>query len=141
MPRNVVYSSPRPPADVYSGAPYSPGDEFGERLVKFIPAEVLAFFVPAAANWGDDKTALVLIFVLATVATPLYLWVMSDTHDKPRKQYYVLATLSFVAWAIGTSPPASDLIGLAPDTGSLALFLAAFAIPLIDRVIEKLQNG
>jgi len=51
------------------------GDNLPEKLVKYVPAEALAFFVPAAAGLGSDrKIWLIVIFVVGLAGTIGYLW-------------------------------------------------------------------
>lgn len=147
MARTVTYrsitSSRTSRQRVYKGhdTPEPEADSYSERLVKFVPAEVLAFFVPAAANWADDDTALAVICIVGLIATPLYLWLRARDLDEKRQGhlawYFTLSTVAFAAWALGTSAASSELLGLSPRTGTLILTLAAFLIPLLDEVFDK----
>jgi hypothetical protein len=143
MPRTVVYrsrASHKGSRSLYKGVNGSDADSYSGRLVKFVPAEVLAFFVPAAANWSDDESALTVIFITGLLATPLYLWVQGrdlDPDRQPELWSYPLAVAAFFAWAVGTSAATSTHLGLSSRTGTLILALAAFLIPLLDEVADK----
>lgn len=59
-------------------------DSYAEKLVKYVPAEVLAFALPAAAlNVGNDKW-LKAIVLAGFIATPLYL--IASARTKPPSQ-------------------------------------------------------
>jgi hypothetical protein len=142
MARTITYRSTKAQRDqtpVFRGqqATETPPDSYSDRLVRFVPAEVLAFFVPAAANWSDDETALIVILITGLLATPLYLWVRGRDNQPVTWWFYILATIAFFAWAAGTSGATSELLGMSERAGTLALALAAFLIPLLDEVLDK----
>ena len=77
---------------------------------------------------------------MGLIATPLYLWLRTRDLEAGQRHlawYLALSTLAFAAWALGTSPASSELLGLSPRTGTLILTLAAFLVPLFDEVFDK----
>lgn len=139
MARTIVYPQRRPPSGVYAGGePVPPPDTYREKLVKLVPAEVVAFFAFAAAQWGDDKTLLIVILVLGTLATPAYLWqstLSKPREEKPLPHFYGIVTIAFFAWALGVSPRVADLIGIKPSAGAFILTATAFVLPLVDTAL------
>lgn len=128
-------------ARVYGAHASTTPSDYSERLVKYVPAEVLAFFIPVAAVWGDDKTKLVVAFAIGLVGTPIYRWIQ-DSRDKKEiglkaKIGYVLAMVAFVTWSLGTSAAVSDWWGVSRDTAAFILTVAAFVIPAIDTVMDE----
>ena len=116
------------------------GDSFPERLVKYVPAETLAFFVPVAALLGSDRRALLIVALLVgVVGTVGYLLqtAPSGPDERPRPHYYVLACLAFLAWAIATTPAVADLIHLDHVGAAFVLAVAVFLIPIADALLNR----
>jgi len=137
MPRTVV-----PPPRLRGAAPAADagGDSFPERLVKYVPAETLAFFVPVAALLGDDhRPWLIVALVVGVAGTVGYLWqtAPAEPDERPRIHYYVLACLAFLSWAIGTTAAVADLIHLDHTGAAFILAVAVFLIPLADGVLNR----
>ena len=123
MPRTVVppvrFRSTRSTRSPRStrGAEPAGGDSLPERLVKYVPAETLAFFVPIAAvlDDGNRRPWLITVLVVGVIGTAGYLWLAArkaGDDERPLPHFYVLACVAFVCWAIGTSAGVADLIGL-----------------------------
>lgn len=115
-----------------------PVDEWGDKLVKYVPAEVLAFYIPA---WALVETATPLgqwlVFAISLVGTVAYLMARADRADPPRPYFYVLAALAFIAWAIGTTTSGSVLLHLPQWSAQITVLAAVFLIPLIDEIVTK----
>jgi hypothetical protein len=120
-----------------SAAP--PPDGFGDRLVKYIPAEVLAFFIAAAAEWGGNTAFLIVTISVAAVFTPIVLYATSPAGV--RWYAILLAVVAFLAWAIGTSPNTDRLVGLTGTQGPFVLTVAAFVVPAVDQALGKALRG
>lgn len=136
MPRTVV----PPPRMRGAAAAGGGGDSFPERLVKYVPAETLAFFVPVAALLGDGHRPLLIVaVVVGLIGTVGYLMqtAPSEPDERPRIHYYVLACLAFLSWAIGTTPSVADLIHLDHTGAAFVLAVAVFLIPLADGVLNR----
>lgn len=117
------------------------GDALPVKLVKYVPAEVLAFFIPLAAVVGDDRKGLLwLVTAVAVIGAPLYLAATAKRlppEQRPARYFYLLAVLATVAWLFGTSAPAADLIGLDEVAAAVVLALAVFIIPVVDGLLDQ----
>jgi hypothetical protein len=102
-------------------------DNYATRIVKYIPAEVIAFYLAAdklfapsrvsgaaaqpAANGDANFMSLFIsahsnqiaagIFVAALIATPLYLWKQAE-QDQPWLVNVLVSTIAFAIWAYAT---------------------------------------
>jgi hypothetical protein len=138
MPRTVV--PPKPASKRAADAPAG-GDQLPEKLVKYIPGETLAFFVPVAAALGSDRKGwLVAVTIVAAIGTVAYLWNSASSTpatERPLPHFYVLAVIAFAAWAIGTSPNIADLISVDDVVAGVILALAVFLVPLADGILNR----
>jgi len=135
MPRTIVYSSPTTSAQ--------DADGYTERLSKYIPAEVLAAFLPLVGLTGNRGMLLYIAFWTGVLATVVYLYIRArqetDPKKRPRWFFYVFAVVAFFAWAMATSDPIRNLFGWMDELSArFALALAAFAIPALDLAIDAL---
>jgi hypothetical protein len=116
MPRTVV-----PPVRWRGpGGPGSAGgDGFPERLVKYVPAETLAFFVPLAAVLDPGhRLWLITVLVVGAVGTVGYLWLagqQAGPDERPLPHFYALSCVAFLCWAVGTAAASPGWSG---STGS-----------------------
>jgi len=151
MARTIVYSRARRQAAPGEGPetgrmqttqPAKPSpDGYPEKLTKYVPAEVLGFFAPWAANIDPAKHPNLLFgaAIIGLICTPIYLWLSARNlgpEQKPRPHFYALAAVSFLAWAITTSR-LGETLGLEPEVASLILAAAVFLLPLADAVLEE----
>lgn len=117
------------------------GDQLPEKLVKYIPGETLAFVVPIVAALGTDREGwLIAVLIIAALGTPAYLWNSARSlpaNERPLTHFYVLATIAFVGWAIGTCPSVADLISVDDVIAGVILALAVFLIPLSDGILNS----
>src|SRR6516165_3071200 len=121
-PVNIVPAnhdlSAHPPLE--AGAAVTEVDNYAARIVKYVPAEVIAFylaadklFAPVVNLARPDRTDHVLvtdfinthgqifaaiIFALALVATPLYIWRQAEP-NQPWAVNGIMATMAFIIWA------------------------------------------
>ena len=114
-------------ATARSGAPMPPEDKFKDRLLKYIPAEVVTLYlaltaivnaasdVPSAVAWG--------IFLVGIVATPFYLRAILQVTDRTQ---HILSTLAFVVWVFALGGPFKDLAWYKPVYGGLLLPIFTF---------------
>ena len=81
--------------------------EYGERVAKYVPAEVLAFYSAAVqlilTKEGDDHAmfrlwAFVIVGLIAWIGTPLYLG-MFTKNPKERRVNQLVASAAFGVWA------------------------------------------
>jgi hypothetical protein len=126
---------PTPPA---AAAPKADG--YLDKLVKYVPVEVVAFFTPLAALLGGRHGLLLAAAVIGLLATPLYLW--NSTRDKPAPEqplphFYFLAAVAFVAWALGTSQDLDAVFRLDTVIVAFMLGITVFVLPLADSVMAR----
>ena|SRR5258708_6107408 len=117
-------------------------DDYAGKLVKFVPAEVLAFFAPMAAAVQGRNGLLIAATVIAFLSTPAYLWYASQKlppQQKPLVHFYPLSAIAFLAWALGTSKIGS-LVGLDSISTSFVLGCSIFLIPLADGLLESIAK-
>lgn len=154
MPRTIVYPSAITrrndsegpvPANVAPSPQQEPQKEdgFGDKLMKYIPAEVIAFYVSGYILAGQlGKTAQGVVLVACLLGTPGYLFVRADKAAPPKWYFYVLAMISFLAWAVGTSTAGVDFFGWVEDKaeimGKFIVTAAVFLVPLTDELLTKL---
>jgi len=95
-------------------------DNYAERIAKYVPAEVIAFFLAADKLFPEpDKkissecatsstldcwiaghaiTVAAVVFAIGLSATPLYIW-QQRTEGEPWFVHAVMATVAFVVWS------------------------------------------
>jgi hypothetical protein len=119
-----------------------PSDGFPEKLAKYVPAEVLAFYVPIVAIAGvkDDKQTLFVVTAVAALGVVIYLGtaarqVVADR--RPPIWFYALAVVAFLGWAIGTIPQLGPELGLSTVLSSVVLPIVIFAVPGIDYFLTR----
>ena len=147
MARTVVPTQPAvlPPEGALESVAEQPavaGDGLPEKLVKYVPAETLAFFVPLAAAAGTDREGfLIALLVIGVIGTVAYLWYAAralPAGQRPLIHFYVLAPLAFLCWAIATAPNVADLIGIDSLIAAAILTGAVFLIPITDSIVTWL---
>jgi hypothetical protein len=133
-------------------------DSAWEKIIKYIPGEVVAFYLSIAnllanANLVDRalETAQWVFFAVFLVATPLYAWQLPKDPDqpKPSHRFHILwATIAFGVWAFAMGGPFKTTFGIGavdPNTGKvagwwqefwggIALLLATFFVPLFEKL-------
>ena len=146
MARTIVYSRKGVGSNANAapaGGPENGGDNFAERLVKYVPAEVLSLFLPLVAIATGESELLWVLFGAGFLATFAYLFLSAERNQnqpKPLHHFYVLALVAFAAWALGTSADISGVVGVGPKVAALSLGLAAFLLPALDGVLEVLAK-
>jgi hypothetical protein len=152
MLRTVVYSGPAQPRRkslrpkkndnaAQSDAEQAPKDGYLEKLVKYVPVEVLAVFVPLAAAAKDNDTLAWIVFGVGFVATIGYLAYHADTlpsDKRPKPYFYALAAVAFGFWAAGASDTTRALIGISATVTEVSLGIAVLLLPLADWVLGKI---
>ena len=144
MARTVVPTQPAlvPPDGALEAAAEQPavaGDGLPEKLVKYVPAETLAFFVPLAAAAGTERQGfLIALLVVGVIGTVAYLWYAARAlpdGQRPLIHFYVLAPIAFLCWSIATAPNVADLIGIDSLIAAAILTGAVFLIPITDSIL------
>src|SRR4051812_33384225 len=115
-PRGLTDGKRALAAEDTTPAPAIDADGYKDKLVKYVPAEVIAFFVPITAFVGTGSdAALIAVFAIAIVATFLVLLranLAVPVGQRAPWWSYVLAEAAFIAWALGTSPATASVINL-----------------------------
>ncbi len=139
MPRTIVYP-PRRVAGGQVAAAGETGDPYTEKVAKYVPAEVLGFFLPATVLANNNNILLLACFIVGLIGTPLYLFTTSSgqpDEKKPRPHFYFLALIAFAAWAVGTSGITARFFGLDTNAATFVLAVAVFLIPGLDQLVTK----
>lgn len=141
MARTVV---PPPPKGVMLNASRAgsaaTGDTLPERLIKYVPAETLAFFVPIAAILGANQgNVLFAALVASAIGTVGYLWLSARAlppAEQPLPHFYVLAVVAFGCWSLTTAPNVRAVFNIDETTAAVILPFSVFLIPLADGVLS-----
>ena len=115
-------------------------DSYLERVGKYVPAEIVAAYIALigfAANVSpaSKQAALIVIFGVCLVATPLYLWRMGKT-SRVKAVHIVLSSLAFIVWAYAVGD--GGIFGAAglniydPNWASIVLVIFTLASGLIE---------
>ncbi len=94
-------------------------EEYGERVAKYVPAEVIAAYlallplVIAGSSAGSSRRTVLLAVILGigVVFTPLYLW-RFPAEKNVKKFQLVISTLAFVVWSYSIPEGLFDDIGI-----------------------------
>ncbi len=111
-------------------------DDYGSRLVKYIPSEVIALYVTLgtiidSANSQSQIALSGFVLILGLVATPLYLWRIQKVN---KVLQLAISTGAYVVWviAIKTPPFLANAGWYEPQYAALLLPLYTFAVALIE---------
>jgi hypothetical protein len=112
-----------------------PGDDFASKLVKYIPAEALAF-VALISSFSDITEPQVITIVAVGLAGQM-LWLRRQgaklpPADRPTWRQYILSAIAYAAWVLGTSPAVSAVFGVDRTTATITMASVAYLLPLID---------
>lgn len=117
-------------------------DGYVDRLIKYVPAEVLAFFLPITAAVGPGRPSLIWVCLAAGfVATPIWLGVHAlqmPAGSRPLPHFYVLACVAFVAWAIASSDAVRVVVGVDLVTANVILGVVVLILPGIDILLSAI---
>ncbi len=120
-----------------AGASRQKPDDYQTRIVKYIPAEILAAFIAieSVINSTAQLTAVIhwVIFFALFALTPLYMWrVTSEKNKPPAKTQILVSTLSFFIWAFALGGPFLSLNWYQPVYGAVLLPIFTLVIPIIN---------
>jgi hypothetical protein len=129
-----------PPAAPSSAAPssaegdlYPEADKYTTKLLKYIPAEVIALYltldtlirsadqIPVAVYWG--------IFLFGIIATYLYLWRVENV---AKQGQLVISMLAYCIWVFAIGGPFTNLEWYDPIYGGILLPIFTFMVPIIE---------
>jgi hypothetical protein len=92
------------PASTESQEPRGTLKEYGERVAKFVPAEVLAFYTGAVQLILTHQSAtfrlvaFAIVGLIALIATPIWLGRFAE-HPASKRPNQVMGSIAFIAWA------------------------------------------
>jgi hypothetical protein len=120
---------------VAGGKPEVPSaDDYSDRLVKYIPAEVVGVYLFANGTIRTAGTQIPakaglwagwIVFGFMAVMTPVY---MSKVQNVKKKQQLLIVFFSFVVWVFTIGGPFVNLSWYHPIWGALLLPLYTFSI-------------
>ncbi len=136
MARTIISQAESQGPAVGGGPPAQQADTYTDRLVKYIPSEIITLYVtlegvvrarfsgvqPEAYSgwlWG--------IFVIGLVATPLYLVRVAKVS---KTSQLLLSSLAYVIWVIAVGTPFKTIAGWDSLWGALLLPIFTFGVPL-----------
>jgi hypothetical protein len=131
-----------PPSTASAASAETTYDDYKDKIAKYVPAEVLAFFAPRAATISDRPALVFAAAGVGLLATPGYLWQTAQglpAEKKPLPHFYFLASVSFMVWAVATTRLGS-LIGLDQIAASFILGTTVFVLPLVDELFVQVQR-
>jgi hypothetical protein len=108
-------------------------DDYSTRLLKYIPAEVVAIYVFIDSiikqSAAPDAGLMWIVFVVMVILTALYIWRV----QKVEKWAQVLiCTLAFAVWVFSLGGPFALLAWYKPIYGAVLLPLFTFAVGVIE---------
>ena len=115
-------------------APIKAPDTYVDRLIKYIPPDVIAAYatiegmIASAGSAKDNSFLAWAVFVVILIACPFYLWRIGGV-AKPLQ--LGISTFAFVVWAFAYNGPPFSLLEIRPVYGTVLLALTTFLIPII----------
>jgi hypothetical protein len=127
---------PRPSdADSPVTPPVATADEYKDRLLKYIPAEVVAAYlaiqgiIPSITGPGASQTALWIAFLVLLFLTPFYLMRVQNVSKRVQ---LAISTVSFAIWVFSVGGPFAFFPWYQSAMGAVVLLLFTFAVPIIE---------
>jgi hypothetical protein len=106
-------------------------NDYYNRLVKMIPAEVIAFYLALdgiVANMNNSATLLWVVFGIAVAGTWLYIY---KANNVTKFVQQILTVFSFVLWVFVIGGPFKNLTWYDENYGKLLVTIYTFFIPLV----------
>lgn len=122
MPRQIFHSQKN------KNLLQSKSDDYKERLIKMIPADIVAFYLTcnsAVAAYEGSQAAYWSVFFLVLISVPFYL---SRIMLVESKRQIVIMCITFVLWCITLDEPFNENLfhGLKPKQLFSSIAVAAF---------------
>lgn len=114
--------------------PVPHADDYQSRLLKYIPAEVIAVYLTldSILRSARDQIPLQLwlwiIFAVLLVGTPLYLWRVSKV---TKKRQLIISTIAYALWVFTLGGAFASQAWYRPVYGALLLPLYTFFVPVL----------
>lgn len=130
MPRRITATSFQG-----AGAPAPRIDGYFDRVIKYIPADVVGAWVAVTGIIGTSQKStniLWIAFVFGTLFTALWTWKQTAmAGQSPAITQILVATIAFVVWAFALGGPFAGLAWYEPAHGSLALIGYTLLVGLV----------
>ncbi|MBP6744765.1 hypothetical protein KA344_05995 [bacterium] len=113
-------------------------DSYFEKLVKYIPADILAAYVAITGITASVNPPLWLgwgVFGVLLVLTPLYVCYVKTTPKgfaSSKMFHWITACLAFSAWVFAMGGPFTAFAWYQPYLGSVVLILTTLIIPVLE---------
>lgn len=140
--KKVQTAEPQPPAPP---APVESRDVYVDRIIKFIPAPIIAAYAAGTGMIAEDPVHIVFlswtVFAVCWILAPLYVvFIPGEAQDDKNcsKRFHVLASIiSFAIWAYALGGPFALSFPeyYRPLYGSLLLVFATLIMPILQRVM------
>lgn len=112
-----------------------PVDTYFDRVVKYIPADVVAAWVATLGivkSGGGDAIVLWVAFVFGLAIT--FLWVLRNTSERGKPRAYTqcaISTAAFAVWVFALGEPFASAIPNQAMFGALLLIAFTLAVGLV----------
>lgn len=113
-------------------------DSYFEKLVKYIPADILAAYVAITGITANNDPPLWLtwgVFGVLLALTPLYVCYVKTVPKgflTSKTFHWVTACLAFAAWVFALGGPFATFVWYKPYLGSVVLILTTLIIPVLE---------
>jgi hypothetical protein len=110
-------------------------DGFMDRLLKYIPAEIVAVYIfvegliLSAGGTGSLSTLYWIVFIAFCILTPLYLWRIQRV---TKVTQIIISLVAFVVWVFALGGPFVLLAWYKPIYGSVLLPIFTIAIAIVE---------
>jgi hypothetical protein len=105
-------------------------DDYLGRLLKYIPAEIVGFYLAAAGLMSPQPgapnyTGLWVVFALGFILVPIYFWIATTREGKrPLWSQIVLATIGYPVWVFAIGGPFASFTWYRSSVASVLLIFA-----------------
>jgi len=126
----------RPRGDILAARAMAPqADDYKMRLLKYIPAEIVAGFlaIDGIIKSTTEVSVVVswIVFFVLLVLTPFYAWRITTEPNKPTaKADIIVSTIAFFVWVFALGGPFSSLGWYLPIYGAILLIVYTLTIPV-----------
>jgi hypothetical protein len=119
-------------------------DGYLAKVVKYIPGEIVAAYVAAAAaleQAGDSiplETVLWIVSIVLFVLAPIWILIAAREPNMPAPVFQaVVAPIAFVAWVFALGGPFAFQAWYQPVYGTLVIIFVTIVIPLAEKLFIK----
>jgi hypothetical protein len=123
-----------------AATPHAPEDSWLEKVVKYVPTEIVGAYIAIAAILGEpqgmaDAQALWIFFGVLLALTPTYTLIAAARPGLPRPTLQaVAATIAFVAWVAAMGGPFRTLEGYDSRYAVAVMIVVTLLLPLLEKV-------